>query len=189
MTLMNHLWRKPFNKMWADDYSTIPSFRSTTRILYLNHLSKHKRKSWNMTTQNDLLKAHTSSVNVHSLARHSTFQRPTTTTINPPTPSLLATTTKTLISSVSLFGRLPNKLKSRKREFLIQWMEGKGSLSYESIGRKTAKDEPTAHSAASRKKRRKQANRGNSDSNMLWSEKYRPKKFMDLLGDQVRVDG
>ncbi|CDH60364.1 p-loop containing nucleoside triphosphatehydrolase protein [Lichtheimia corymbifera JMRC:FSU:9682] len=49
---------------------------------------------------------------------------------------------------------------------------------------KTAKNEPTAHSAASRKKRRKQANRGNSDSNMLWSEKYRPKKFMDLLGDQ-----
>lgn len=68
-------------------------------------------------------------------------------------------------------------------------MEGRGSLSYESIGRKTAKNEPTAHSAASRKKRRKQAQRGNSDSNMLWSEKYRPKKFMDLLGDQVRVDG
>ncbi|CDS02957.1 hypothetical protein LRAMOSA00359 [Lichtheimia ramosa] len=48
----------------------------------------------------------------------------------------------------------------------------------------SAKEESMATSATVRRKRRKQAHRGNSDSNMLWSEKYRPKKFMDLLGDQ-----
>lgn len=65
-------------------------------------------------------------------------------------------------------------------------------MSHGLIGRETAKKakkESTAHDAAARKKRRKQAHRESSDSNMLWSEKYRPKKFMDLLGDQVRVDG
>lgn len=61
----------------------------------------------------------------------------------------------------------------------------KESLSYTSIDRQSAKEESMATSATVRRKRRKQAHRGNSDSNMLWSEKYRPKKFMDLLGDQV----